>query len=69
MVQTMKLYLRRLVLNNGGYANGRYFGIGVPVYAYMSDCGTVSENYLRAENREAAKEAIRKSHTNASFYR
>lgn len=56
----MKVYLRRIRLNSGGYdRTGYYYGHGAPLYEYESaDSAYVGE--LRAYDREDAKERVRK---------
>lgn len=49
-----RLFLRKIRLNNGGYdCNGTYFGIGLPLYWFASDDGSIDE-MLRASSREEA---------------
>ena len=70
----MKFYLRRIYLNSGGYAPGkygRYFGVGKPLYQYESDNSedhNFQANFVRAESRESAKEYIAKLYPGAKFY-
>jgi hypothetical protein len=48
-------------LNSGGFdENGRYFGIGEPLFFFHgSNSATGNFGYLRASNRNAAKAKIR----------
>lgn len=61
----MKLTLRKVRLNSGGYApefNYRYFGIGKPLYFYadaVNDDTEGDDTFLRADNRDDAKQQIR----------
>lgn len=69
--RNMKLYLKQVRLNQGGYdSQGRYFGNGKPLYHYHSEDYTISE-HVRANNREEAKEIARKQekHRTVSFFR
>lgn len=64
-----KFSLRRVYLNAGGYENGRcYWGHGAPLWRAMSEDGAETET-VRAATRDAAKEAVRRLHPNAHFYR
>jgi hypothetical protein len=99
----MKVELRRLRLNQGGYTDkGEYFGTGAPLFEYRlalpdsyscnhltrcsgpdvtgelrcPECNSqVRRDYndvcteIRAQDREHAKEIIRRKYPEASFYR
>ena len=68
---TMRYTLRRVYLNTGGYEygrNGRYFGVGAPLYAYDADDGSKG-GYVRAYDRKDAKETVADRHAGATFYR
>jgi len=63
-------YLNRVRLNKSGYdRSGRYFGIGQPIFYMDTACDNLDSEpecmlatpyaYIRAENREAAKDKIR----------
>jgi len=69
----MKFYLYKVRLNQGGYdSTGKYFGTGMPLYYFEP----VDENpshgnsgYLRAYDREQAKNKIATSIPDATFYK
>jgi hypothetical protein len=64
----VKVSLRRIRLNNGGYdSGGAYWGLGGPLYWAGSDCGTV-DLWFRAGDRNAAKAHVRDTFPNATFY-
>lgn len=66
---SVKLYLRRVILDSGGYdSNGTYFGHGDPLYWYADKDGNV-DAVLRARDRDQAKAKIRFSYKNAKFYK
>lgn len=55
----IKLYLRHVPLNNGGYEkDGTYWGVGERLYHFMSDGGDMYD-HIRCMSRNAAKIAIR----------
>lgn len=57
----MKLYIQRVHLNKDGYpSDGRYFGIGAPLFHYFNDDASVNR-YIRANDREHAKALVRKN--------
>lgn len=70
--------LVRVPLNSGGYdRGGAYWGLGAPLYYYENHTGDIS-GYVRAERdgmsedksrRGLAKQAVRKIHPHARFYR
>jgi hypothetical protein len=60
MKPKMKFYIQRVRLNQGGYTDkGQYFGTGRPLYSFQSQDGNI-DDFLRAEDREEAKQFIRK---------
>lgn len=64
-----KFTLHRERLNQGGYTTGgRYFGVGQPLYFYSDDDGLLCD-YIRADDRQHAKEIIRAKYPHAKFYR
>jgi len=66
----MKFTLRRVRINQGGYdKHGHYWGVGQPLYEYESDEGDLYQDYIRADNREHAKDKIRAKYPGATFYR
>ena len=71
MTNQIKMSLRRLYLNSGGYdSSGAYFGHGLPIYIYSGE--TESDEIwgtLRAGSRESAKAQIRATYPSATFYR
>lgn len=72
----MKLSLRKVRLDCGGYApefNHRYFGIGQSLYYYQDAVNNDTDGddcFLRASNREDAKNKIRAKYKNTqvSFF-
>lgn len=70
----MKLYLHRVRLDNGGYTNeGNYYGVGQPLYEYFCDepdpqLGEI-EGELRADNREHAKDKLKRMYPGVEFMR
>ena len=66
---TKRFYLRRHPIDAQGYdSSGGYWGIGAPLWYYMSeDCE--DEDHIRASNRAAAKAALRVFYPNATFFR
>ena len=66
-----KLHLERVRLNSGGYdLGGAYWGQGAPLYVAWGDgAEEVQEMFLRASDREEAKEIARGVFKNAKFYR
>ena len=66
-----KIHLERIVLNTGGYdLGGAYWGHGAPLYVAWGDgAEEVQEMFLRASDREEAKEIVRGVFKNAKFYR
>jgi hypothetical protein len=67
----VRFTLRRVYLNVGGYEYGRagrYFGIGAPLYLYVSDDGD-TYGYLRAYSRSEARAIVTARHAGATFYR
>lgn len=64
-----KVHLTRIRLDRGGYdSNGTYFGVGEPLFWCASDDNSV-DFVVRASDREAAKQAVRKRLPTATFYR
>jgi hypothetical protein len=62
----MRFYLRKLRINSQGYTpEGFYFGTGLPVYEFESDGAC---DYVRAYDRDDAKDAIRRTYPGATFY-
>lgn len=52
----LRLYLRRVPLNSGGYdAGGAYWGLGTPLWTYGDGADW---KYLRARDRNGAKALI-----------
>ena len=67
--QPVKLVLRRMRLDSGGYdCNGTYFGGPNNLYWYADADGTI-DAMLRADSREEAKEKVREQYLFARFYR
>jgi hypothetical protein len=66
---SIKLYLRRVELDAGGYdRNGTYWGGGEPLYWYADGEGQV-DAVIRALGRDDAKRLIRGRYPNARFFR
>ena len=62
-----KLHLERVRLNSGGYdPGGAYWGQGAPLYVAWGDG---QEMFLRASDREEAKEIAKGVFKHAEFYR
>lgn len=63
-VKKEKTTLIRIRLNaEGCNSSGHYFGAGDPLYWYaMPDGKGYVEGYIRAKDRERAKEAVRANH-------
>jgi len=62
-----KISLTRVRLNRGGYdENGRYFGVGEPLWAYDN---RESWGHLRASSRAQAKAKLTAKCPTAKFYR
>lgn len=65
----IKLYLRRVRIDSGGYdSGGAYWGIGRPLYWAGDDSGAASF-FFTAGDRAAAKAECRKRYPAATFYR
>jgi hypothetical protein len=72
-----KFGLLRIRIDKQGYdSTGCYFGVGAPVYCYETyeyvprdECSASICEYLLAQDRDAAKAAIRQTYPNARFYR
>ena len=65
----MKIYLTRVRLNSGGYTStGQYFGIGAPLYHYQNDEGDIYD-YVRAYDRQDAKQRVLARYPDAKFTR
>ena len=64
-----KFSLQRIRLDRGGYDPcGAYWGLGKPLYwAFCEE--TSAEMFLRAGCRDDAKNKIRATYPNATFYR
>ena len=64
-----KVRLSEVRLDRGGYdSGGAYWGIGEPLYWCRSDNGDVS-TYIRAWDRETAKEKLLERNPNLKFWR
>jgi hypothetical protein len=76
MTRKAKFYLYRVRLNRGGYTDtGYYYGVGRPLYCFVSADGADGA-CIRANDREAAKARVRAriidggfGHPTAEFYR
>jgi hypothetical protein len=67
--EPIKLYLRRVHLNSGGYdRNGTYFGHGSGLWWVASEDETV-DYMLRASDRDDAKSLVLAEYPNARFFR
>lgn len=69
--ERLKLHLRRVRIDNGGYdAGGAYWGFGAPLYQVSGETAAeVIEYYIRAADRDHAKEIVQLRYPEASFYR
>lgn len=66
----LKFYLKRIRINQGGYDSlGGYWGIGMPLYYAETEDPQGPDLYFRAEDRNDAKDYIRKRHPGAMFFR
>jgi len=64
----MKLSLTLVRLDANGYeSNGRYWGIGFPLYEYLSDDCSVN-GHVRGNDRKHAKELVKSLVPNCTFY-
>lgn len=64
-----KFYLERVRLNSQGYdSGGAYWGIGQRLY-WAHDYPATHECFVRANDREAAKDAVRVTFPKAEFHR
>lgn len=57
-MRKLKLFLKRIPLNAGGYEYGKwgkYFGVGQPLYYYESDSDEDISGHIRANDRDHAK--------------
>jgi hypothetical protein len=62
------MYLRRIPLDSGGYdSGGAYWGIGQRLYGYAAADDSVN-GYIRASDREEAKEAVRLLYPGVRFF-
>ena len=70
---SFKFQLTRVRLNQGGYdSGGAYWGLGQPLYAYVAAepiDGELPNGYLRATDRQHAKDQIMADYPNARFFR
>jgi hypothetical protein len=67
-MNTLNFSLRRVRLNSGGYdSRGRYFGIGAPLFRYVSEDGSIDDE-IRGKDREDAKDEIRRTYPHAKFH-
>jgi hypothetical protein len=74
-----KFYLQHIRLDSGGYdSGGAYWGQEGPLYQYYTDypdgfegetSSSAPEDFIRAADREQAKEIIRKDYPLARFFR
>lgn len=70
-ISPCKLHLERIRLNMGGYdSGGAYWGTGTPLYvAHGYDDREAIQIFVRASNRQEAKETVQRERKNVSFYR
>ena len=67
--EPLKISLRRVPLDSGGYdSGGAYWGHGQPLYWVQSECGEVSW-FLRGSSRDRVKGEILERYPLARFYR
>ena len=65
---TIKMYLRRVLLDDGGYDdNGTYFGHGQPIFWYADAEGTI-DCTVRAKDRDGAQKRVRDLYPKATFF-
>ncbi len=65
----IRLNLRRVRLNSGGYdGGGAYWGTGLPLFCAWGEPGHV-EIYCRATDRKCAKDLVRVRVPGARFFR
>lgn len=60
-METVKIYLRRMRINRGGYTDkGQYFGIGLPLYCASFEYGSNGyvDETIRATDRYDAKQIV-----------
>ena len=69
--EQLKLHLRRVRIDSGGYdAGGAYWGFGAPLYQVSGETAEeVIEYYLRSVTREHAKVQVQARYPGARFYR
>ena len=71
--RSMKFTLCRIRLDSGGYdSGGAYWGIGEPLYGAETQDGLddqVLRLFMRATDRNDAKNKVRERFPNARFYR
>lgn len=64
-----RVYLRKIVLDSGGYdKGGAYWGHGLPLW-YAEDEEGDGGIYFRAPNRDAAKAYVLSLHPTVKFFR
>ncbi len=64
-----RYYLSRIRIDAGGYdPGGAYWGVGQPLYYFTTADGAES-GYLRAADRDHAKDKVRQIHQGARFFR
>jgi hypothetical protein len=64
-----QFYLTKIRINAGGYdPGGAYWGVGQPLYYFTTEDGAES-GYLRASDRDHAKDKVRQLHPGARFFR
>jgi hypothetical protein len=69
VAETMRVSLRRVRINGGGYDDGgAYWGHGQPLYWAGDDDGII-DIWFRARDRDDAKAQVRARCPNAMFYR
>lgn len=69
VLDVMKVSLRRMRIDSGGYdAGGSYWGLGAPLYWAGDDDGII-DIWFRARDRDDAKAQVKARCPNARFYR
>lgn len=64
-----RVYLFRVHVHASGYdSGGAYWGVGQPLYYFTTADGAES-GYLRAADRDHAKDKVRQLHPGARFFR
>ena len=64
-----RIYLQRVRINSAGYdSGGTYWGVGQPLYLARSEDGQI-HRFLRARDRDAAKQKLCAEVSQAQFFK